>query len=89
VGKSTNITHLAEHLQRHGVELVVTREPGGTPLAESVRQLLLQVDEESVGELTELMLIFAARAQHIDQVIEPALRQGKWVLCDRFTDAIR
>lgn len=87
VGKSTNITYLAEHLQRHGVELVVTREPGGTRLAESIRQLLLQVEEESVGALTELMLIFAARAQHVDQVIEPALRQGKWVLCDRFTDA--
>ncbi len=87
VGKSTNITYLAEQLQQQGVELVVTREPGGTRLAESIRQLLLDVCEESVGEITELLLMFAARAQHIDQLIEPALSAGKWVLCDRFTDA--
>ncbi len=87
VGKSTNITYLAEQLQQQGVELVVTREPGGTRLAESIRQLLLDVREESVGEITELLLMFAARAQHIDQLIEPALSAGKWVLCDRFTDA--
>lgn len=87
MGKSTNIAYLAEHLQRHGVELVTTREPGGTELAESIRELLLQVRDEPVADLTELLLIFAARAQHINRVIEPALRQGKWVLCDRFTDA--
>lgn len=87
VGKSTNITYLAEQLQQQGVELVVTREPGGTLLAESIRQILLDVREESVGELTELLLMFAARAQHIDKLIEPALSAGKWVLCDRFTDA--
>jgi dTMP kinase len=87
VGKSTNITYLAEQLQLQGVELVVTREPGGTEVAESIRQVLLQVRDEPVGGLTELLLMFAARAQHIERVIEPALCAGKWVLCDRFTDA--
>jgi len=87
VGKSTNITYLAEQLQKQGVKLVVTREPGGTQLAESVRQILLQVSDESVGGLTELLLMFAARAQHIEKLIEPALSAGMWVLCDRFTDA--
>ena len=87
VGKSTNIIYLAEQLQRQGVELVVTREPGGTEVGESIRQVLLQVRDESVGGLTELLLMFAARAQHIEKVIEPALCAGKWVLCDRFTDA--
>ena len=87
VGKSTNITYLAEQLQQRGVELVVTREPGGTALAESIRNVLLEVREESVGELTELLLMFAARAQHIKTLIEPALSAGKWVLSDRFTDA--
>ena len=87
VGKSTNITYLAKKLQQQGVELVVTREPGGTEVGESIRQVLLQVRDESVGGLTEILLMFAARAQHIDKVIEPALREGKWVLCDRFTDA--
>ncbi|MFT6275330.1 MAG: dTMP kinase [Halioglobus sp.] len=87
VGKSTNITYIADYLKQHGVELVVTREPGGTALAEDIRGILLAVREEPVIELTELMLIFAARAQHIATVIEPALSAGKWVLCDRFTDA--
>ena len=87
VGKSTNIAFLEDHLKSHGVDLVVTREPGGTPLAESIRKLLLQVDAESISDITELLLMFAARAQHIQQVIEPALASGRWVLCDRFTDA--
>ncbi len=87
VGKSTNIKHMAEALKGKGVDLVVTREPGGTKLAESIRQILVQVQDETVGNLTELLLMFAARAQHIEQVIEPALAAGKWVLCDRFTDA--
>jgi dTMP kinase len=87
VGKSTNIKYMAEALKEKGVDLVVTREPGGTKLAESIRQLLVQVQDETVGNLTELLLMFAARAQHIEQVIEPALAVGKWVLCDRFTDA--
>ena len=94
VGKSTNIRFLEQHLVDLGVELVVTREPGGTPLAENIRKLLLQpagdapgAEPEPVGNLAELLLMFAARAQHIEQVIEPALAAGQWVLCDRFTDA--
>ena len=79
--------YMAETLKEKGVDLVVTREPGGTKLAESIRQLLVQVQDETVGNLTELLLMFAARAQHIEHVIEPALAAGKWVLCDRFTDA--
>ena len=87
VGKSTNVSFLEQHLRRHGVDLVLTREPGGTPLAEEIRALLLRVDQEPVTDIAELMLIFAARAQHIERVINPALSAGKWVLCDRFTDA--
>ena len=87
VGKSTNIDFLRLHLESRGVPLVITREPGGTRLGEDIRGLLLQVREEAVSPLAELMLIFAARAQHIEEVIEPALAAGKWVLCDRFTDA--
>ncbi len=87
VGKSTNIEYLEQHLKSQGVDLVLSREPGGTPLAENIRRLLLQVGDEPVSEITELLLMFAARAQHIQQVIEPALAAGHWVLCDRFTDA--
>jgi dTMP kinase len=75
------------HIEAAGHAVVSTREPGGTPLAEDIRNLILGVREESVAGLTELLLIFAARAQHLDQVIEPALAAGKWVVCDRFTDA--
>jgi dTMP kinase len=87
VGKTTNLDFLRNYLQTHGVELVVTREPGGTAMAEAIRETLLQVRTEPVSPLTELLLIFAARAQHIHQRIEPALNAGRWVLCDRFTDA--
>ena len=87
VGKSTNMAFLERCLRDSGVDLVVTREPGGTRLGEELRRLLLEVRDEPVCATTELLLIFAARAQHIDQVIEPALAAGKWVLCDRFTDA--
>lgn len=87
VGKSTNMAYLEEQLRGQGIDLVVTREPGGTSLGEGIRELLLQPREESVASTTELLLIFAARAQHIAEVIEPALASGKWVLCDRFTDA--
>ena len=79
VGKSTNIDFLEKHLEGQGVELVLTREPGGTPLAENIRNLLLQVDTEPVDQMTELLLIFAARAQHLKHVIEPAPASGKWV----------
>lgn len=87
VGKTTNLTFMREWLERAGVELICTREPGGTPLAEELRTLLLANREEAVDPQAELLMIFAARAQHLRQVIEPALAQGKWVLCDRFTDA--
>lgn len=87
VGKSTNLTFVRDWLQTRGIEVVVTREPGGTPLAEEIRNLLLAKRQEPVNETAELLLVFAARAQHIAQVIEPALERGAWVLSDRFTDA--
>ena len=87
VGKSTNIRELQSWLERRHIPYLLTREPGGTPLAESIRELLLDTREESVAGTTELLLIFAARAQHLAQVIEPALARGEWVICDRFTDA--
>ena len=87
VGKSTNLAFVRDWLHAKGIEVVVTREPGGTPLAEEIRALLLAKREESVNETAELLLVFAARAQHIAQVIQPALARGAWVLSDRFTDA--
>jgi dTMP kinase len=87
VGKSTNLTLVAELLREAGNSLVITREPGGTELAERIRQLLLEPAAESMSEMTELLLVFAARAQHLERVIRPALEAGQWVLCDRFTDA--
>jgi len=87
VGKSTNIAFITQYLAEQGIDLVVTREPGGTPLAEQIRELLLDNREESMHESTELLLVFAARAQHLNAVILPALEKGQWVLCDRFTDA--
>ncbi|MFW1908984.1 dTMP kinase [Acinetobacter ursingii] len=88
VGKSTLIRKIYEYFERQGEHLVLTREPGGTPLAERVRDLLLAVNhEEKMAHDTELLLIYAARAQHLEQVIVPALNAGKTVLSDRFTDA--
>lgn len=87
VGKSTNMTFIGEWLERHNIPYIATREPGGTPLAEEIRALLVKPRAEPVAENTELLLMFAARAQHIAEVIMPALRRGQWVLCDRFTDA--
>jgi dTMP kinase len=87
VGKSTNIAFIAELLRSAGREVVLSREPGGTALAESIRKLLLEPRPEPIAEMTELLLVFAARAQHLAEVIEPALSAGRWVLCDRFTDA--
>jgi len=87
VGKTTNIAYIRQCLNDHGIEPVMTREPGGTDLAESIRVLLLEPRVEPIAELTELLLIFAARAQHLAQKIKPALNAGQWVLCDRFTDA--
>lgn len=88
VGKSTNIAFSAQWLTQQGVEVIVTREPGGTPIAESIRNDLLKAHHDEVMHpRTELLLVFAARAQHIEQVIRPALQRGCWVLCDRFTDS--
>jgi len=87
VGKTTNMVFIKDYLEQHNISVVVTREPGGTELAEKIRQLLLNSKSEAISEQTELLMMFAARAQHIKHVIEPALAQGKWVLCDRFTDA--
>jgi dTMP kinase len=87
VGKTTNIEYIKQWLDDHAISYVSTREPGGTPLAEEVRQLLLANREEKVCSKAELLMMFAGRAQHIDQVIEPQLAKGNWVLCDRFTDA--
>ena len=87
VGKSTNLTFVAERLRAAGHEVVTTREPGGTPLAEAIRALLLEVRDEPMDPLTELLLVFAARAQHLERVVRPALERGAWVVCDRFTDA--
>jgi len=86
-GKSTNREYLAERLREQGVDVVLTREPGGTPLAERIRELLLDPSDEPMAADTELLLVFAARAQHLQQVIRPALAKSCVVLCDRFTDA--
>ncbi len=87
VGKSTNLAYVWNTLEEAGLDCLQTREPGGTPLAEEVRQLLLSPRDEPVSETAELLLMFAARAQHLSGLIEPALAAGRWVLCDRFTDA--
>jgi dTMP kinase len=87
VGKTTNLSFIRDYLQQQAISVTVTREPGGTVLAEKIRQLVLDADSESIAETSELLLMFAARAQHIQHVIEPALAEGNWVLCDRFTDA--
>ena len=86
-GKSTSVAFIQEFLQSRGIELISTREPGGTQLAEQLRQLLLNHHDEKIDPYTELLMMFAARRQHVTQVIQPALAAGKWVLCDRFTDA--
>lgn len=88
VGKTTLIQKLYEHFQQQGKAVVLTREPGGTPLAEQIRSLLLSVNhDEKMSHDTELLLMYAARAQHLERVILPALAEGKIVLCDRFTDS--
>lgn len=86
-GKSTNIDFIRAHLEAAGVDFMTTREPGGTPLAEEIRELLLAPRDEAFDGTAELLLIFAARAQHLEHCIRPALEAGQWVLCDRFTDA--
>lgn len=87
VGKSTQIAALRDLLQSRGLEVILTREPGGTPRAERIRELLLETNDEPMPLTCELLLVFAARALHIETVIGPALQRGAWVVCDRFTDA--
>lgn len=86
-GKSTNLHYIHERLKQSGIDVVLTREPGGTPLGEAIRELLLDHRQQAMASDTELLLMFAARAQHLHELILPALEAGKWVLCDRFTDA--
>jgi len=86
-GKTTNMAYIEQLLEEADIELVVTREPGGTPLGETIREILLDSRQTAMSEDTELMLMFAARAQHMHEKIRPALDAGKWVLCDRFVDA--
>jgi dTMP kinase len=87
VGKSTQIVALRDLLAAHGIEVVFTREPGGTRRAERIRELLLETSDEAMPGICELLLMFAARSTHIENVIRPALERGAWVVCDRFTDA--
>ena len=87
VGKTTNIEFISHWLKANAIEFIATREPGGTPLAEEIREVMLRPREETVADTAELLLVFAARAQHLEQLIHPHLREGRWVLCDRFTDA--
>jgi dTMP kinase len=87
VGKTTNIAFIQNWLSEKGVEFSSTREPGGTPLAEEIRSLLLTPRAETVCDTTELLLMFAGRAQHLNKVVVPALTMGRWIVCDRFTDA--
>ena len=87
VGKSTNIAVIKQWLESQNISYVATREPGGTPLAESLRELLLANREESVDPTAELLMVFSARAQHLNTFIKPHLEAGTWVLSDRFTDA--
>lgn len=86
-GKSTNIAYIAAQLEKAGLEFIVTREPGGTAVAEAIRNVLLDTELPAMHSDTELLLMFAARAEHIQQKILPALDAGKWVICDRFTDS--
>jgi dTMP kinase len=87
VGKSTNVAFTAETVRDAGFDVVTTREPGGTPFGEQVREWILNGDHGRLSAEIEVLLMFAARARHLDEVIRPALAAGRWVICDRFTDA--
>jgi len=87
VGKTTNLEHIKTLLAKQGIEFIVTREPGGTEVGEQLRELLLDHKHDGMADETELLMMFASRAEHLDKVIKPALAKGQWVLCDRFTDA--
>ena len=86
-GKTTNIEFISDQLKQHGIDVLLTREPGGTKLGEELRNLILNGHDLPINDMAELLMMFAARAQHISEVIKPAIRAGTWVLCDRFTDA--
>lgn len=86
-GKSTAIRFIAEYLQKSKIDFILAREPGGTEISEKIRRVILDHYQEKMHPDTELLLYFAGRAQHLNQVIIPALQQGQWVVCDRFTDA--
>jgi len=87
VGKSTNLELISGFVKSGGYDVLVTREPGGTTLGERVREILLDKDEHGMTPMAELLLMFAARAQHVEEVIKPALARGTWVVSDRFTDS--
>ncbi len=89
VGKSTNIEVLVDRIEAAGLPVMTTREPGGTPFAEDIREILMNRGEEPVPEMAELLLMFAARSFNVSNVIRPALEAGTWVVCDRFTDSTR
>jgi len=89
VGKSTNIAHLTDLLEKGGQQVLTTREPGGTPMAERIRAMVAEHGDEPMPDIAELLLVFAARSLHVNNVIEPALAAGTWVVCDRFTDSSR
>ena len=89
VGKSTNIDYLSSLIEQNGYPVLRTREPGGTPMAERIREMLLEHGEEPLPDIAELLLFFASRSLHVNNTILPALAQGTWVVCDRFTDASR
>jgi dTMP kinase len=86
-GKSTQMEFLADVLRRDGIDVVTTREPGGTPTGEKIRSVILDSKTRSLAPMAELALMFAARAQHIAEIVQPSLDAGRWVLCDRFTDS--
>ncbi|MBT4160248.1 MAG: dTMP kinase [Gammaproteobacteria bacterium] len=87
VGKSTNIALVESLIRNHGHEVLLTREPGGTATGERIRDILLDKEEQRMTAMTELLLMFAARAQHVEEIIKPALAKGFWVISDRFTDS--
>ncbi len=89
VGKSTNIDFLSSIIEEHGFSVLCTREPGGTPMAERIRKMLLEHGDEPLPDIAESLLFFASRSLHICNTIRPALAAGQWVVCDRFTDASR
>lgn len=88
-GKSTQLKRLAERLRAEGLEVVATREPGGSPGAEAIRELVLNGSADRWSPVTETLLMYAARRDHVERVIEPALARGAWVVCDRFADSTR